>query len=80
MVTDCPTDTMLVEIVTPEPAVNAVCLLLKVDQSVLVKYPFTLEVAAGIEIVFVVLVNGDEKVKGASKSEVLLFAAVPKVL
>ena len=72
MVTDCPTDTMLVEIVTPAPAVNAVCLLLKVDQSVLVKYPFTLEVAAGIEIVFVVLESGDENVNGTSKFDVLL--------
>ena len=71
---------MLVEIVTPAPAANAVCLLLNVDQSVLVKYPFALDVAAGIDIVFIDLVNGDEKVKGASKSEVLLFAAVPKVL
>ena len=55
-------------IVTPVPAVSAFCFALKVVQSVLLKYPFTLEVAAGIEIVFVVLESGDENVNGASKS------------
>ena len=68
VVTVCPTDTIFDEIVTPEPAVNAACFELKVDQSVLLKYPFTLEVAAGIDIIFVDLVSGDEKVNGASKS------------
>ena len=33
----------------PEPAVNAVCFELKVVQSELLKYPFALEVATGIE-------------------------------
>ena len=39
----------LIEIPEPAPAVNAVCLLLNVVQSVLVRYQFTLEVAAVIE-------------------------------
>ena len=38
------------------------CLLLNVLQSVELKYPLIVEVAAGIEIVFKVLTNGDEKV------------------
>ena len=59
-------------IVTPVPAVSAFCFALKVVQSVLLKYPFTLEVAAGIEIVFVVLESGDENVNGTSKFDVLL--------
>ena len=33
--------------------------------------------AAGIEIVFIVLESGDDKVNGTSKSDVLLIAAVP---
>ena len=39
----------LIEIPEPAPVVKAVCLLLNVAQSVLVKYPSILEVAAGIE-------------------------------
>ena len=41
-------------------------LLLKVFQSVEVKYPLTEVVAAGIDIVFVVLTNGLENVKALS--------------
>ena len=67
----------LIEI--PEPAVNAVCFALNIVQSVLLKYPLTEVVAAGIEIVLVTLDNGEVRVNGTSKSAVLLFAAVPKV-
>ena len=37
VVTVCPTDTMLLEIVIPAPAVKAACFELNVDQSVLLK-------------------------------------------
>ena len=47
-------------------SVIAPCLPLKVVQSVEVKYPFTDVVAAGILIVFIALLNGEENVKADS--------------
>ena len=52
---DAPLDPVTVNVKAP-------CLPLKVVQSVELKYPFTEVVATGIEIVFVVLTKGLEKV------------------
>jgi superfamily II DNA/RNA helicase len=67
--TDCPMETVFPPVmVTPVPAVMVVCLLLNKFQSVEVKYPLVLVVAAVREIVLPTLESGSEKLNGFSQS------------
>ena len=67
--TDCPMETVLPPLtVTPNPATTEDCFELNKFQSVEVKYPLELVVAAGSEMAFEVLDKGALKVNGFSKS------------